>query len=332
MSYSKSIHLVDIMKFISAMLVVGIHTMPMRNHEIVQTYIFWPLVSIAVPYFLIVSSYFFWNRENPNLKKWLTRIGLLYIVWLVIYSPLMYFEQFADGSMIRNLLIFFRGFFFGQTFPGSWYLNCSIWGIIISYVFWKHRINYKYLLAIGLLLYLIGKVLLFFHSILPDNIERVAVTFAGRFGWMQVSSFTYLVFIFLGCVLARENNWFNSFKSKWWLILGIFITVLELAFNHLYDYPMSVIGLLFIIPFLLAYTVTTPFEISNNLAIRLRKMSTLIYFTHPFFVHLPLFGPEFVSCHPITNYFIVLSISSLLAFVLSSEKLSKTIAVIKYLY
>lgn len=334
MNVPKSIHLVDILKFISAFLVVGIHAQPFRYYETIQVWLFWPIVSLAVPYFLIVSAYFFWNREHPNLKKYLIRIGILYLVWMIIDSPIIYKEWFSNSPFLfRTLLALLRGLIFGQTYPGSWYLSCSIWAISISHFVWKYKVRSKYLIFGGLVLYMVGKILIYFQSILPKPVDIVAAKFFDLYGLMQISTFTYFIFVFLGYQMVMDNRYFNAFKSKWWLIIGIIITIFELLYNHIYIFPISIFAPLIIIPFLLAFTVSTPFAISDNVAIRFRKMSTLIFFIHPTFVNLcPPLGAEFVIIHPIYNYIIVSLLSATIAFFLSSEKFASLIPGVKYLY
>lgn len=330
----KSIHLVDITKFVAALLVVAIHAQPLRYNEALRIWLFWPIVSLAVPYFLIISSYFFWNRETPNLKKYLCRIGLLYVVWLMIDSPILYKQLFSNGASFQhNILIFLRGLFFGQTFPGSWYLCCSIWAISISYFFWKKKIRMRIMLCLGIILYFTGKIILYFLSILPEPIANSAGMFYRVYGIMQISTFSYFIYVFMGYWLVVEKKYFEAFRSKWWLIIGLLITILELSFNHIYEFPISVIAPLFIIPWLFVYTVTTSFSISDSVALRLRKMSTLVFFIHPTFVRLlPPFGKNFEVSHPIQNYIIVVMLSVTLAFVLSSDIIGKKIPLVKKLY
>lgn len=334
MSVPKSIHLVDILKFISAFLVVGIHTQPFRYYDTIQVWFFWPIVSLAVPYFLIVSAYFFWNRETPSLKKYLHRIGLLYLSWFIIDSPILYKELSSNNaSLFGNIYFFTRGLFFGQTYPGSWYLSCSIWAIVISYVVWKYNIRTRYLILGGAILYTVGKILIYFQSILPAPIDSLADKFYELYGVMQISTFTYFIFVFIGYLMVMQKRWFDMFKLKWWILVGIVITIIELKYNHIFDFPISVIAPLVIIPFMLAYSVTTPFAIPDNVAIRMRKMSTLIFFIHPTFVHLcPPLGNVFVVCHPIYNFVIVALLSAFIAYVLSSKKMSILIPSVKSLY
>lgn len=315
-------------------MVVAIHAQPFRYHDTIQVWLFWPIVSLAVPYFLIVSAYFFWRKEDPSLKKYLKRIGILYLVWLVIDSPMIYKEMVENGvPAYIDVFLFFRGLFFGQTYSGSWYLCCSIWAITISFYIWKKRINYKLLLLGGAILYAIGKFLLYFRSILPSSLETIADLFYKYYGIMQISTFTYFIFIFMGYAMVMESKYFKYFKPKYWLMLGIMITILELYFNHFYEFPISVIAPLVIIPFLLVLTTTSSFSISDKLAVRLRKMSTLVFFIHPTFVRLiPPLGKTFVITHPIINYVLVAVISVAIAYIISSERASKNAPLLKRLY
>lgn len=79
---------VDIFKMIAAIGIVAIHT---------NVLFFKTLGRLGVPFFVIVSSFFFFNhylKLNDNqekkkyLIKYLRRIGYLYLCWQIIYIPL----------------------------------------------------------------------------------------------------------------------------------------------------------------------------------------------------------------------------------------------------
>lgn len=86
----KQHNLVDLVKFLLSILVVAIH---------MGVPILAELGRIAVPYFFIISGYFFFGKYNssPDLKsrqrlfyKYSKRIMQLFSSWLVIYLPLVF--------------------------------------------------------------------------------------------------------------------------------------------------------------------------------------------------------------------------------------------------
>ena len=89
---------IDTFKLIAALGVVAIHT---------EIKFFDILGRLGVPFFVIISSFFFFKhyfRLNKNIqrknyiKKFLVRLGLLFLTWEVFYIPLALKEFFKISS------------------------------------------------------------------------------------------------------------------------------------------------------------------------------------------------------------------------------------------
>lgn len=339
---AKQLQLVDLLKFVAAIMVVSIHTQPFVNYPLIQNYVFWPIVSLAVPYFLIASSYFFFHKEKCNISKYLYRIGLLYIVWFFINIPILYFDDYGRQGYWHTL----RGLLLGQTYSGSWYLCCSIWGVIIAWMFDKFRVGSLWLMILGLILYFVGKVLIYFQSILPVAIYEKSIVFFEWYGVMQVSTFTYFIFVFMGYVIAkrekvRRNGGGNLFMGHpspvvlyLWMLIGIVITVLELMYNNYYDFPISVVAPLILIPTIFMIILNTKYDIdrSGTIAMRLRKMSILLFFIHGNLLgYYRYFRPVTIQTNSV-RFIVILCLSIISAYLLTTDVVAKRCPFIKYLY
>lgn len=96
---------VDIAKYVSALLVVAIHTYPfLEISETFNTLFIAIVCRLAVPFFFVSSGYFLFRKLNGTkkqnlnrLKKYLWRLISLYLVWTVIYIPYTIWNYMSEG-------------------------------------------------------------------------------------------------------------------------------------------------------------------------------------------------------------------------------------------
>ena len=140
--------LLDILKVILAIMVIGAHcnflldVSPVLSFTTVHG-----LFRITVPVFFIINGYFFLSVVNgKHIKKWLKRITILYLVWMLIY--VCYWARFENFSFPRCINILLVGY------HHLWYLNAMIFGGLLLYL--MRNISDKNLLIIAVTLFLIG--------------------------------------------------------------------------------------------------------------------------------------------------------------------------------
>lgn len=71
---------IDLFKFVASILVVTLHTKPFAWFADVDYY-FTCFGRIAVPFFFITTSFFFFNKEKPDIKRYTKRLSILYLLW-----------------------------------------------------------------------------------------------------------------------------------------------------------------------------------------------------------------------------------------------------------
>ncbi len=155
----KSYASIDIAKIVLALFVVAIHVDPLGSQF---THLRYPIVRIAVPLFFLMSSYLFFKKlsgiseraeRNRGLWNFCTRNLLLYLSWFVLLIPITIYRSGYIGkplSYIAKDLIL--GFFFGSTFPASWYIMALVTATTIVYFLGRFMKN-AYILTIGAALY-----------------------------------------------------------------------------------------------------------------------------------------------------------------------------------
>lgn len=145
----KQHNLVDLVKFLLSILVVAIH---------MGVPILAELGRIAVPYFFIISGYFFFGKYNssPDLKsrqrlfyKYSKRIMQLFSSWLVIYLPLVFLGIYNSKD---PLAVSIFGLVSGRlpNFGQAWYLIASITGLG-TFLILKHCLPWTIVLSISVI-------------------------------------------------------------------------------------------------------------------------------------------------------------------------------------
>ena len=121
---------IDIFKLVAALGVVTIHT-GIKFFDI--------LGRLGVPFFVIVSSFFFFKhyfrlnnsiQRKNYIKKFLVRLGLLFLTWEVFYIPfaIIKFMMINNGTItIKSVLLYIFDFFYpvpsnANGWGPSWYL------------------------------------------------------------------------------------------------------------------------------------------------------------------------------------------------------------------
>jgi len=140
--------LLDFLKVILAIMVIGAHCNFLLDLSAVLSYItVHGLFRITVPLFFIINGYYFLDVINrKQVKKWLKRVTILYLVWMFIY--IYYWARLDNFSFFRCINIILVGY------HHLWYLNAMIFSGLLLYL--MKGISDKTLLVIAISLFLIG--------------------------------------------------------------------------------------------------------------------------------------------------------------------------------
>lgn len=301
----KKYNMLDLFKFILAFFVIGIHTLEESNQWLNI------LFDIAVPFYFISSSYLLFNKikdmkkedKLTNIKKYILRMLYLYIIWLIIYSPITIYMYIKDDLYGINLVIDIIKKLFLTGMIGTcyqlWYILYTIYSSIIIYIFIKKDININYLLIMSILLVIIG----YFVNI--DLIKYI------------ISQ--------LGCGLLYMSlgNVFNKIKYNNTLVLFVLLII---------TYLLSIFAsayIKYLNPILLFMLVINIKVKDNEVYKVLRKSSTLIYFIHLIILFMYDLINRYINI-PINSFNIVSVISLVCSLLIIS--LSNKITFIKKIY
>jgi len=261
----------DYFKIILAILVIIIH-LPLDNSfskavQIINNDLFINgICRMAVPCFFVINGYFLKIDESYKVKKYLKHIGIMYIVWTLLYLP------FAEIDSLRTFIIIFIG-----GFIHLWYLAALFQSVIIIYMLKKVIKNDNIILIISFVLFSIGY---FIQSYYPYPT------------WVDLYKFRNFLFLgipffFIGYLIKK---WDVDTHKKIILKLTFLISIL-FAFEIILTYKLQefyskdfYISLIFLCPLLIKCVINySKYAKSNN---ELGSLSSAMYLSHIFIIFI----------------------------------------------
>jgi serine/alanine racemase len=273
---------IDVMKFIMAILVVGIHTEPFGFNTWLDRG-FGIITRLCVPFFFVAGSYFFF-QGNKSLWKYLSRIAELYIIWSIIYLP---FDISGLKQMsISEILV--RYLWSGND-HALWYLCGTISGTLVVYLLQIvfSDLGTIFITTVFLIIGCMGST----WAPLVENMMGHYITITDLLGYRN-GLFYGAVYIALGMYLARNKHRIEN-RRKVNLFIGFAISMFLLVVESvlcvlLFNTPETILWIS-VLPasyFLFRLLVEVKINISVNTSRFLRQLSTLIYLSHGLFLIL----------------------------------------------
>ena len=136
-SEEKNYKLVDLIKFICAFLVIGIHTRQFLSvSDIADRLFYYDVSNYSVPFFYACSGYFLLAKKSniklgDRLKIRIKKVLRLYLVWSLLYIPLTLYGWCIEGNWkLSYLFRCLRNFFcwgkllFVDAMVSEWFDFC----------------------------------------------------------------------------------------------------------------------------------------------------------------------------------------------------------------
>lgn len=297
---------IDIAKFISSFLVVGIHTnLFISVSQSFNNYFINAFCRLAVYFYFIASAYFFFSglkfnngkiakdQENlQRLKKYTIRISLLYLIWSAIY-----FVWYALGGLQEGWLSIFDIAWYGinavlsSSYYHLWFLISLIYAIPIMYFALRH-IKAKHLIIVSMCLYVIGLVYGSYSFAFGNHLPLIGVWKAISNRWPRIITVIFNVIPICSIVLINPKVLKNKIVVYLASLLFIILFSLEFVFiNHLSPSTVSSYLVLTIPATTLLFYAIKNTKAKTKYSKMFRKLSTLIYCIHPLCIsHLLLQG------------------------------------------
>ena len=204
MQKQKNFVWLDRFRLIAALLVIAIHTSPLTSFSGEADFFFTRVLArIAVPFFLMVTGFFF-PSDPDKLRKSLKKLCLLYGAAILLYLPLGFYAGHYRALYFTDAL---RMLLFDGSFYHLWYFPAAITGMIIVFAL-KRVLKLRRICVISVVLYVIG---LFGDSYfgLAEKLPPVKAAYEGMFrlfSYTRNGIFMAPVFLVLGILIQEYSR------------------------------------------------------------------------------------------------------------------------------
>lgn len=194
----------DRFRLIAALLVIAIHTSPLASFSGESDFFLTRVLArIAVPFFLMVTGFFF-PSDPDKLRKSLKKLCLLYGAAILLYLPLGFYAGHYRSLYFTDAL---RMLLFDGSFYHLWYFPAAITGMIIVFAL-KRVLKLRRVCVISVVLYVIG---LFGDSYfgLAEKLPPVKAAYEGMFrlfSYTRNGIFMAPVFLVLGILIQEYSR------------------------------------------------------------------------------------------------------------------------------
>ena len=286
---------VDIAKFIMSIFIVGIHSHIeyVIPDGIGRFYVLSVFLRSAVPFFFVVSGYYLgkkiWNQSlvesKKSVLKYIQKLVVPFLFWstisLLIYLPTIH--ETCESNLEFVAKIIRQAIFY--PVGAMWFVLACMVGAYIIHIFWNHK---RLAVIFAIVLYgvaLLGNNYFFLLSNTKYMDLMLKVIISTRNGL-----FVGFPFMLIGALLAKPKM-IDGWKYKYVIsVLIIAFILLSIETYVVYGRPYNddrslfVLWLLFI-PCLVVVLLKTKVSMRIRTT-RFRKFSTVLYFSHRFFMSI----------------------------------------------
>ncbi len=290
----KEYGLIDILKLLFAIGILGIHALLFESKDTFTWVFLHAVLRLGVPFFFCVSGFFFYRslKSSDNDKdvrdKYLKRLLIPFIFWLLMNLPLVIYNYHVAGDGISMILLkLVRGLIF-YPWGAMWYVYALIIAIIVIFPFYNSN-KLKAAVFIGAILYLIALISNTYYFLIQNTIlEPVINLMLKVMSSTRNGIFEGMYFVSVGMYISKlssENKISYSKNNILFFILYILLIVeviLTKNYTHADDHSLFLTYVI-LIPSLLIFVKQFNINVKTHL---LRNYSTGIYFVHRFILAL----------------------------------------------
>lgn len=242
----------DILKYICAILIIILHLRPFLSLFDSLDLAFNNIITrICVPLFFLISGYFISIKEKNNtnyIKKYIKKTISLYLVWSIIYIPIIILEIINNFELINQyipqnislpiLIILFIlllpiaiiiALLYSGIYYHLWYFPALLLSLIVLNK-WKKRFNIKILLVISFFLLLFGATETY-YGVLPVSIQNIISHYYDIFFTTRNFLFFGLFYVVFGYYIGNKKKVYSKYCFEKLIISFIFL-IFEGIFLH----------------------------------------------------------------------------------------------------
>lgn len=286
---------IDIFRFISALLVVAIHTNPATEINLYLGYFCSQILPrVAVPFFFCVSGYFYIKKLNRATEKremikifratFLSYLKI-YVFWSIIYMVCDYKQYFYEEASAKGIIAgIVLNFFVYGSYYHLWYFIGIFFSLIIVTGCYLIRVE-KVLAYFSVILYLAGVLGCAYYQI-GNKIPLFSMLISSSyFTLIRRVLLMALPFFMAGYFLPKISGRNISIK----MVLTGTLFVGEIIVVNILGLNVNIIETIFLYIFLvyvMVWLLLRPQKEKKRAGEICRYLASFVYFSHPLFIML----------------------------------------------
>lgn len=293
---------IDYTRVVMAFLVVVIHCPPFTSFsETFNIYVTEWIARLAVPFFFFCNGFFLFSAGSDkellqkNVFSQIKKLLLMYVGWTIVYSPLIIYETTKnDDGFLLNCIRFIRNFIFTASYFQLWYLNAAALAIFLVWYAVKKGMPWRIIFLASGILYVFGLMYSNWYGVarmLPfwdiPIIYYPVKLFLKIIGLTRDGLFFGFLFVAIGAYFAQHP--LPSRKiCHLGFVLAMIVGFAEVFLVELLDSRLDP-SLYAFLPFatiFLSCTILRSHVINQYDTRKLRKVSSLIFLVHKWFIPL----------------------------------------------
>lgn len=327
--------LLDLMKFICAFLVIGIHTRPLQSvSDVADKLFYYDISNYAVPFFYACTGYFLIVRQqnkgvHEKICFRIKKVLRLYVIWSIIYLPLTFCGWIIEGNRepayllccVRNFILVGENFYSWAL----WYLNGLVFALILIDLLLR-KFSIKQIVKFGSVMYVLGIILTMFEghlNKLPMIVSAAVKLYFAAFVTTRNGLFQSLIFVSIGMLVA-ETEKLGKLRISTGSIIAtalMYLTKIATSFIGGGQYFSKILDLpTFFFLFAVVISACKKIDLKGKFYVRLRNWSETIYFVHMYFVALCALVLYKSDYHNFKTFFIAASGSFIISWLTSLYK------------
>ena len=331
----------DILKYISAILIIILHLRPFLNFSNELDLAFNNIITrTCVPIFFTITGYFVAKKEKNNPKYidgYIKKTIPLYLAWSLIYIiflicvGIQYIPEIINfvsslnisiplliiGIIILLPIVLIIALLYTGVYYHLWYFPALIFSLILLKR-WKEKYKIKYLLIISFVLLLFGATETY-YGVLPLSIKELVSYYYNVFFTTRNFLFFGLFYVVLGYFMGSKEKLYskNCFAK---LIITIFLLIFEAILLHDTNRLNSNI-LLSCVP-LTYYLFISSIYLTNNIKLNFQFgiLSKYYYLVHPMIILILSLLFKNIYNHPYLNTLLVIFITHIISILIIKLK------------
>lgn len=294
---------IDLVKYVAAILVIGIHTSPFKEiSENVDFFFCHILCRLAVPFFAVCTGYYITRKIIFNedracnskdnlliLRNSIRKIAIMYLSWSLFYLLFLIYSWIDAGSHVTYLYFigWCQSLLIGNSFYHLWYLLSIFYALIWFYLLLRY-VKFRYIPMIACFLWALEILEYAYRDFLPIGIQNYFKYF-DYFGSIAISFTRMLPLLLVGAIIAK--GWYNNKNiCRNVLLCFCMLTIEAVGLKMLGQTRYSFI--LFTLPmaYFLFILILNQGERLNFDSKKWANISMLVYCLHPAVITLLLRG------------------------------------------